>query len=162
MYLARLHSEIRDFFLYHPSEKIESIYFGGGTPSLLSLEEIEDILGVLRQLATFAPDIEISMEMFPKNVEEKYVAGLSFLGVNRLSVGIQTLQESSLACIGRTSITDIYETLDILKRCYPHRVSVDFIAGLPHTNAQTTQQDIQTILEKYPNIGHISLYMLEE
>ena len=110
-YIAALKSEIRKKFEKHNFPSIETIYFGGGTPSVLKISEVTDILSAFPD-----GDKEISFECNPENVNTEYLHGLFTLGINRISIGVQSLNDSSLKIIERKSSENIFSALDSVKK----------------------------------------------
>ncbi len=160
-YLGALESEIREFFAWR-KENLESIYFGGGTPSVLEISDISRILSVFRESGMFSENIEIILEANPEDISFEYVEGLKNIWVNRLSLGIQTLNEKSLSEIGRKPQNTIYCALESLETSGFQNVNMDFIIGLPYVKKWETIENIQELLGKYSCIKHVSIYMLEE
>jgi len=139
-------------------KKITSIFFGGGTPSLMSAALVGDILHQISQQWGIAEGVEITLEANPTSVEAKRFAGYRTAGVNRLSVGIQAMNDADLKALGRMHTVD--EALDAFKlaqRVFP-RVSFDLIYARPH------QTEAQWRAELARAIGyaddHMSLYQL--
>jgi len=106
-YLVLLRQEMQDFFSTSQRESIQSIYFGGGTPSLLSIDEISTLLDIVRHPGQMSDGCEISIELHPEDVSKPYLKGLHALGINRVSLGVQTLNAQSLDAISRVSLTSV-------------------------------------------------------
>ncbi|MCD5380404.1 radical SAM family heme chaperone HemW [Candidatus Gracilibacteria bacterium] len=166
-YVRYLCKEITDSTCNN-SQKIVTIYFGGGTPGVLSLKQLERIFTTLRQKYIFSNDIEISLESTPDKVTVENIQGWSKFGVTRLSMGVQTLNNKSLQAIGRGNKGDIDIALKNIDTVFSNNsstnleVSLDFIIGLPHVEKGETKKDIQYILEKYSFVKHVSTYLLED
>ncbi|MFA5916998.1 MAG: radical SAM family heme chaperone HemW [Candidatus Gracilibacteria bacterium] len=153
---------------------LNSIYFGGGTPTSLSNSQLEKIILALKNRFGFEKDIEITLETTINNITEENLIIWKKIGINRLSIGIQTLNNQSLKEIGRPAKEEILKKLDIIKRDPSSKkrpvssgnisltISIDFIIGLPYVKKGELLQDLKFIIEKYDFINHISLYMLEE
>ena len=140
---------------------IESIYFGGGTPSVLSVTKIKEILDCFPK-DRFAGNIEITIEANPEDIMEEWALGVRNLGVNRLSLGIQSLNDMTLETVRRGGSAGIFRALEILKITGWDNVNVDFILGLPHTKSGETLAAIRSLHAKFPNIRHTSVYFLEK
>lgn len=140
---------------------VESIYFGGGTPSVLSIIQINEIISVFREYWNLE-NAEITLEMNPENVSEKYVRWLKEIWINRISVWVQSLNNKTLQEIWRSENEIIFEALENLKKAEFENVWVDFIIGLPHVIKWEIKKDIEKILRENYNIKHVSIYMLEE
>ncbi|MBX9808942.1 coproporphyrinogen III oxidase family protein [Candidatus Gracilibacteria bacterium] len=164
-YLEYLKKEIRTYFLNYTHNNLDkTIYFGGGTPSILSHEEIREILESFPFYKN--NQTEITLESNPEDISEKYVEGLIELGINRLSMGIQTLNDQSLTEIHRSDKHSIIQALEDLQKAISKKgnisVNIDFIVGLPYTQKGEILQAIQEIHKKYSYITHTSVYMLED
>ena len=140
------------------SEPLESIFFGGGTPSLMPPALVERLLGEARQLWSFAPGIEITLEANPSSVEAANFAALAAAGINRVSLGLQALDDEALHFLGR--LHDAREALDALETAqrYFARVSFDLIYARPDQTAAHWQAELRRALGL--GTGHLSLYQL--
>lgn len=165
LYIAFLRKEIRDFFAgWDPvisAEMVESIYFGGGTPSVLSPDQIGAILSEF-PADVFSEDIEICLEANPEDITASWSDAILELGVNRISLGVQTMNPDSLEAISRSSPDTIVSALRILSATGHQNVNIDFILGLPHVLSGETLRDIQFLHEMFPAIRHTSVYFLEK
>ncbi len=125
-YIAALITEIQAS--EESKNKASTIYFGGGTPSVLTEEEIRVILDCFKR----DENTEISFECNPEDISESYLLSLKELGINRLSVGIQSLRDDILQKIGRTRTNkeNICRGLELVKQYFPN-FSIDLIIGLP-------------------------------
>ena len=140
----------------YKDEKLETLYFGGGTPSLLSIDEFESLL----KLFKLADNAEITVEANPDSVNFEYFQGLRNLGVNRLSLGSQTFDDEILKLIGRRHNSDqIKFAVDLAQKAGFDNISLDFIYGLPTQSEQGFERDLKTAVSL--NIQHISLYGLK-
>lgn len=164
-YVACLRREIRGFFANGDRtgsrDRIESVYFGGGTPSVLSPERIADILSEF-PIDLFSPNAEICLEANPEDISPEWSEGVFRLGINRISLGVQTLNPESLTAIGRSRPESVGIALGILSATGYPNVNVDFILGLPHVKPGETLRDIRSLHEKFPKIRHASVYFLEK
>lgn len=144
-----------DFYLKEAGErKVTTVFFGGGTPSLMHLKTVEKLL----QKLNLERDAEVTLEANPTSVEAGKFRGFRDAGVNRVSLGIQSLNENSLKFLGRKhSANEAIKAAEIAAGIFP-RHSVDFIYALP---SQTTESWLAE-LEEAMNLagGHISLYQL--
>ncbi|MDD2487499.1 MAG: radical SAM family heme chaperone HemW [Candidatus Gracilibacteria bacterium] len=158
-YLDHLKQEIIGF---SSGKSFNSIYFGGGTPSILSIKQIDSIINAFKNQGKISADAELTLEMNPEDISIDYINGLKEIGINRLSVGIQSLNERTLSEIGRCDIQTVLKGLDILNLGIIENVGLDFIIGLPYEKKGDKMKDISNILYKYGFVRHISVYMLEE
>lgn len=152
-YLNALKKEIKH---YYKSEQLDTLYFGGGTPSLLSAEEFGEIL----QLLNFTEETEITVELNPENLTTSYLKDLKTLGINRLSIGCQTFNDEILQQIGRKhSASDVENAVKLAQEAGFENISLDFIYGLPN---QSTEMFVNDLMHaKNLGIHHISLYGLK-
>ncbi|MGI8787468.1 MAG: radical SAM family heme chaperone HemW [Pyrinomonadaceae bacterium] len=166
-YVAALVKEIENFqfsksAIRNPQSAIpiDTIYFGGGTPSLLSAGQLEKILKIVRQKFSVAADSEITMEMNPATVSLETLKAYKSLGVNRASFGAQTFDDAELKRLGRRhSASDVRETIELLRAANFSNVSFDLIAGLPRQTLPDWEGNLNEALKLQPE--HLSLYLLE-
>ena len=142
----------------HRSIELKSLFFGGGTPSLMPPQIAADIIDCAAGLFKIAEDIEITAEMNPTSIETEKLSAFSDAGINRVSVGIQSLDEAGLKFLGREHDTkEALCALAAAKKFFP-RVSADLIYGLPNqTTAKWTEQ-LNSLLSF--ELGHMSCYQL--
>ena len=145
--------------------KQETIYFGGWTPSVLSHSEVREILECFPFYGESG--IEITMEMNPEDVTPEYISWVLALGINRISLGIQTLNETSLKEIHRSDRNTILSALSSIWSWIKQSESnislnIDFILGLPFVKPWETLAGIQELHTRFPLITHTSVYMLED
>ena len=158
LWQASLLADMRHEAAVAGEEKLESIFFGGGTPSMMPPQLVEALLKEAEQLWGFAPDIEITLEANPSSVEAANFAGLATAGVNRISLGLQALEDEALDFLGR--LHDVAEGLAALEVAQTHfgRVSFDLIYARPG------QSETQWAAELARALGfgteHLSLYQL--
>ena len=136
----------------------KTIYVGGGTPSLLSEKQIDFLFSELLNLSCKAP-LEVTMEANPSDVTESLLDAASSSGVTRISCGIQSFSDRSLCRVRRRSrLSDVYRALSLLKKKWPHALSVDMIARLPEETDASFASGLETLVAYGPD--HISLYSL--
>ena len=137
---------------------VVSVFFGGGTPSLLSPAAIDELLAAFRALAMLAPDAEITLEANPGTVEAEKFAGFRAAGVNRLSLGIQSFNDAHLQALGR--IHDAAEAKRAAHLASQHfeTFNLDLMYGLPGQTHAQALADIETALSLSPT--HLSCYQL--
>lgn len=158
-FVERLLKEIRSYGdSRYASEQIQTIYFGGGTPSLLEPKQIEQILAALR--STFSPDFrEITFEVNPDDVHPEFLAALKALGITRLSMGVQTFQPELLQFMNRAhSREEALRCLELIKEIGFKSYTVDLIYGNPGQSAEDLAADLDLLLGFHP--PHISAYSL--
>lgn len=141
------------------SWSLSSVYFGGGTPSLLKPEQIGQILSWIREAGfKFAKDCEITIEINPATVNGPQMEALLKMGINRFSVGLQTMKDEHLQFVKRKHSSQ--DTLDTLKliQSFGVNYSVDLLFALPHQTLKELDRDLDQILELRP--PHVSPYCL--
>jgi len=141
---------------------LKSIYFGWWTPSILEIDQLWRIINALKNNFSFDKEIEINIEATPITVTKENIIWWKKLWINRLSIWLQSLNNSTLLEIWRWEKWNIIDALDKLDSVWFNNVSVDFIIGLPYVKKSETKRDIDYILNRYDFIKHISIYMLEE
>ncbi|KAJ7315971.1 hypothetical protein JRQ81_002133 [Phrynocephalus forsythii] len=140
-------------------QRITSVFFGGGTPSLASPLTIAAILDHISQCAYLPAGTEITLEANPASADALCLADFKKAGVNRLSIGIQSLDESVLKLLGRNhTVCDALRTLEEAKKLFPGWVSVDLIFGTPGHTVALWMQDLKAMLAMCDD--HLSLYQL--
>jgi oxygen-independent coproporphyrinogen-3 oxidase len=138
----------------------DTIYFGGGTPSMLSPNQLERILTAVRRRFPIDDSSEITMEMNPGTVTLDRLRNFRELGVNRASFGAQTFDDHELARLGRShSVSDTLRTFDDLRTAGFENVSFDLIAGLPGQTLSQWERNVEQALSLRPE--HLSFYLLE-
>jgi oxygen-independent coproporphyrinogen-3 oxidase len=151
-------ADMRCEFELAKGETLTSIFFGGGTPSLMPPDLVARLLGEAERLWGFAPDIEITLEGNPSSVEAANYADLAMAGVNRVSLGLQSLDDEALRFLGRLhDAKEGYAALDVAQKHFA-RVSFDLIYALPGQTAAFWSSQLQHALSF--GTGHLSLYQL--
>ena len=157
-----VHALVRELEIrkdYLDNEEIETIYLGGGTPSQLSKEELEEIFAHIYKVYKVTPDAEITLEANPDDLTPEYVSMLRTLPFNRISMGIQTFQEETLKLLHRRHTAQ--QAIEAFKRCREagfQNISIDLMYGLPGETLGTWEQDLQQAIALHPE--HISAYHL--
>ena len=156
-YVSALTKEIENFPTAHAAD---TIYFGGGTPSLLTPTQLEKTLKAIYKKFNIAADSEITMEMNPATVTLETLKDYKNLGINRASFGAQTFDDAELKRLGRKhTAADTRETIELLRRANFDNVSFDLIAGLPRQTLKDWERNLDEALNLQPE--HLSLYLLE-
>ncbi len=140
------------------SERIRTVYFGGGTPSLLSAKQLESILSALESVFRI-DSVETTIEMNPDDVQEKYLRHLKGLGFNRVSMGVQSFDPDLLKFMNRAHTTDeANKALHLIQKTGFPSFTADLIYGNPGQDAESLAKDIETLLSYVP--PHVSAYSL--
>lgn len=157
-YACGLINEIRTS--HYSRETVDTIYFGGGTPSLLAQSQLDRILSTLYDNFKIADGPEITLEINPGSATPEKLRAFRSLGVNRASFGAQTFDDAELAKLGRSHNTaDALRTFADLRDAGFANVSFDLIAGLPGQTLAGWQRNIKQALDLAPE--HLSFYLLE-
>ena len=152
-YLSALITEIKTRY---KNEKLTTIYFGGGTPSLLETEDLKRILSCFN----YDKNSEITIEINPETVTKEKLVGIKNIGFNRISLGVQTFDNNLLTAIGRKHTEEkIYEAIEIIKNSEFNNISIDLIYGLPNQTIAGFKKDINKAIKL--GIQHISSYGLK-
>ncbi len=138
---------------------VHSIFFGGGTPSLLSTQQVEQVVSAVRQAFRLSPDPEITLEANPGTVGLEYLEEIRRAGVNRLSLGAQSARPSDLRLLERThSFLDVIHAVREARQAGFTNLNLDLMFGLPHQTLVAWQESLSRTLGLEPD--HVSLYAL--
>jgi len=143
---------------------VDSVYLGGGTPSLLAPQQLERIFLALRRSFDVARDAEITLEAAPGQIADDVLASAMALGVNRVSLGVQSFVDKECASVGRLhSEQECIEEIKRLRAAGVAEVGADLIAGLPYQTAQSWDHSLDVVagLGAEGALTHLSVYMLE-
>jgi oxygen-independent coproporphyrinogen-3 oxidase len=153
---------IRDFDIEAPrleDRVIDTVFFGGGTPSLFPPEDFARLLGALRQRIAFAPDAEITLEANPGTIERGRFSGYAEAGINRVSLGAQTFDPRALERLGRIhSAEDTHRAVAELRAAKLDNFNLDLMYALPEQSLQEALNDVNIACSLAPS--HISYYQL--
>ncbi|MBU1698391.1 MAG: radical SAM family heme chaperone HemW [Proteobacteria bacterium] len=140
-------------------EKINTIYFGGGTPSLLPVKDVDMLLQTIGDKFLVSRDVEITFEVNPGTINLNYLKELKNTGINRLSIGAQSFNEDKLRFLSRIhTVKQAVKTINGAGTAGFDNISMDFIYGLPFETQTMWQQDLKQALGMSPS--HLSCYML--
>ncbi len=160
-YARAVRQEIKAFGKRWGRLSIPTVYFGGGTPSLLSLELLSHILEATRSSFHVAHDAEITLEANPGTVTMAYLRGIRDLGINRLSLGVQSAHDHELRLLGRIHTrSQAWETVRSARAAGFENLNLDLIFGLPGQDLAHWRQSLETILGNGLRPEHLSLYAL--
>lgn len=158
-YVQALLDDLEADLSYVQGREIQTIFIGGGTPSLLSVEAFKNLLSGLQEKVTFVKDIEITMEANPGTFEAEKFAGYRKLGINRLSIGVQSFADHQLKHLGR--IHDGQQAVAAIKMAKEagfDNFNIDLMHGLPDQSEAQALADIQQAIDLGPT--HLSWYQL--
>ena len=157
-YVAALIADLQSALPLIWGRPVVSVFFGGGTPSLLSPAAIDELIAAFRSLAMLAPDAEITLEANPGTVEAEKFAGFRSAGVNRLSLGIQSFNDEHLKALGRIhGATEARRAAQLAGEHFD-AFNLDLMYGLPGQIHEQALTDIETALSFSPS--HLSCYQL--
>lgn len=160
-YVQALCREIREERKSYVNYKIETIFLGGGTPSLLSGEQLDRILGTVFDAYQVADDCEISMEVNPGTVTKEKLKAYKRAGVNRLSIGMQSAVEEELQSLGRIhSSEDAFDTYDLAVKTGFNNINIDLMSAIPGQTKESWKESLKRILDLEPAPAHVSAYSL--
>ena len=156
-YIAALIKDIQlTASTYQP---LKTVFFGGGTPSLLSPQQLSRIIKAIAFRFGIAKDAEISMEIDPGTFNRDRLLGYLEAGLNRFSLGVQTFDEELLKICGRShTLTDVMQAIEIIKQLNIDNFSLDLISGLPHQTLKQSKTSLDTAIAIAPK--HLSCYDL--
>lgn len=144
---------------YLKNESLETIYFGGGTPSLLTPEMFKQIFTAIYELFNVAKNAEITFEANPDDINPIYLEGISTLPFNRISMGIQSFDDVDLKAVNRRhTAKQAKEAVKIAQKAGFNNISIDLIYGLPNQTLESWQKQIEQAF--HLNVQHISVYGL--
>src|ERR1044071_8211454 len=159
-YVRAVAREVTAFRSTEDITDVDTIYFGGGTPSLLTPAQVAHILGSVRDRFRVAGDAEVTMEMNPGTVTPDALREFRALGINRASFGAQTFDDLELKRLGRThTADDVRRTFSLLREAGFTNISFDLIAGLPSQTLAGWSNNLTQALALRPE--HLSFYILE-
>jgi oxygen-independent coproporphyrinogen-3 oxidase len=158
-YIDQLLADLTADLLLIPQRTIETIFIGGGTPSLLTAQAIGDLLKGIRERVPLAPQLEITLEANPGTVEQERFIGYQAAGVNRFSIGVQSFNPDSLSHLGRIHSPEAATQAVQLAMSLPvTRVNLDLMHGLPHQSLEQALYDLEQAVYLAPT--HLSWYQL--
>ncbi len=158
-YVAAVLSDLRAEVARAPDRELSSIFIGGGTPSLFSGEALQSLLDGVRDMIALGSDCEITMEANPGTAESSRFAAYRNAGVNRLSLGVQSLCDNSLKLLGRVHGADeARRAYDMARGAGFENINLDMMFGLPQQSTQAALADLQQLIDLQPE--HISWYQL--
>ena len=150
--LERQSADVRD-------RRVQSVFLGGGTPSLLSRDQVKSVLGTVKACFTLLPNAEITLEANPNSADRSVFAAYREAGVNRLSIGVQTTDRRGLRVLGRQhEAVDADAAVQAAAAAGFERLSVDLIFGWPGQTTEIWKRDLEAA-ERWP-VDHLSLYSL--
>lgn len=156
-YIAALIKDIQLSYSYN--QPLTTVFFGGGTPSLLAPNQLKQIIQAIALQFGIKRDAEVSMEIDPGTFDRDRLLGYLDAGVNRFSLGVQTFDEELLKICGRShNLTEVMQAIEIIKQLEVANFSLDLISGLPYQTLKHCQTSLQQAIAIAPR--HLSCYDL--
>ena len=144
---------------YLENEIIETIYFGGGTPSLFEIDEVQSIIEKIHSAYTVSLDAEVTLETNPDDISNEKLKGWKEIGINRLSMGIQSFFEEDLQWMNRAhNATQAKQSIELAQQSGFDNISIDLIYGMPLLSNEKWRENVDTAIAF--NIPHLSCYAL--
>lgn len=141
------------------SEEINTIYFGGGTPSVLLIDELKDLLNIIYQNYQVAENAEITLEANPDDLSQAILSALKQIGFNRLSMGVQSFSEADLKLMNRRhGVMQAVQSVKWAKTAGFSNISIDLIYGLPKQTIEEWERNVRIAVEL--DVQHVSAYNL--
>ena len=141
------------------SDEINTIYFGGGTPSVLLIDELKDLLNIISEHYRLGENAEITLEANPDDLTQAILSALKQIGFNRLSMGVQSFSESDLKLMNRRhGVMQAIQSVKWAKRAGFSNISIDLIYGLPNQTIDEWERNVRIAVEL--DVQHISAYNL--
>ncbi len=159
VYLQTLEKEMHVRADYLQGEAVRTIYFGGGTPSLLAVEQLKRVFDGLAANFDLARVEEVTLECNPDDLSDAFLHDLQSLPINRLSIGVQSFNDDELRAVARRH--SARQAVEAIERCQQNgfaNISVDLIIGLPHQTRESYRQSLAQVLAL--GVQHVSVYVL--
>jgi len=161
IYISALIEEIKEKSISYNQRTVMSIFFGGGTPSILSGEEMISIMSVIKTNYHLSDSCEITMEMNPGTVDKSKIEGYVRAGINRVSIGLQSANDDELRRLGRIhNYEEFLEAYQLVNEAGIHNVNVDLMSGIPGQTIASFKDTLHKVLSLKPALNHISAYSL--
>ncbi len=159
-YISALINEIKATSKEFADKKFNSIFIGGGTPSLLDGENASRLFSAIFDNFNIDPDVEFTTEANPESLKADYLTAFTSFDGNRISLGVQSLCDAECKAVGRITDKDkVFKAIDLAKKFGIKNISCDLILGLPDQNAKSLLHSISSLIEL--EIRHLSLYSLK-
>ncbi len=159
-FISSLACEIESCAASNPIQKLDSVFMGGGTPSLLMGEQFAAIMNAVRKSFVLTADCEISLEANPGSLSSARLAAYMDAGLNRISLGIQSFVEEELIILGRAhGIEENYAAIELIKKAGVNNFNLDLICGVPGQSLSSLESSVNLVLDAAPD--HISAYILQ-
>ncbi len=153
-------NEIKNISFFTNLREVNSIYFGGGTPSLIRAELIENLISYIDRNFNLSSRAEITMEANPSSINYENLYNFKLAGINRISLGVQSFKDNELKFLGRDHNSDeAKKAIKYIEKLYD-KANLDIIYGIPNKDVLTFKNDLNEILTYALSLGHLSIYQL--
>lgn len=158
-YVTALVAEIRQYQKLAENYRVTTIFFGGGTPSILSGGQMKEVFDALRDVFEIQADAEITMEANPGTVTKENLQAYRACGINRISFGLQSVDDKELKLLGRVhTMRQFEESYDLARKAGFQNINVDLISAIPGQTVASWEHTLDTVIRMNPE--HISAYSL--
>lgn len=158
-YVTALVAEIRQYQKLAENYRVTTIFFGGGTPSILSGGQMKEIFAALRDVFEIQADAEITMEANPGTVTKENLQAYRACGINRISFGLQSVDDKELKLLGRVhTMRQFEESYDLARKAGFQNINIDLISAIPGQTVESWEHTLDTVIRMNPE--HISAYSL--
>ena len=158
-YVESLCEKIRSYEEFAKAYRVVSIFVGGGTPSILEAEQMKEIFNSIKETFKLTCDAEITVEMNPGTVTSEKLITYRECGVNRLSIGLQSVNNHELKALGRIhTYEEFLETYQMAREAGFGNINIDLISAIPHQTVESWRESLEKVVELNPE--HISAYSL--
>ena len=158
-YVTALVAEIRQYQKLAENYRVTTIFFGGGTPSILSGGQMKEIFDALRDVFEIQADAEITMEANPGTVTKENLQAYRACGINRISFGLQSVDDKELKLLGRVhTMRQFEESYDLARKAGFQNINIDLISAIPGQTVESWEHTLDTVIRMNPE--HISAYSL--
>ncbi|MFI3171766.1 MAG: radical SAM family heme chaperone HemW [Eubacteriales bacterium] len=158
-YVEALLFEIECYRELANNYKVTTIFIGGGTPSILSIENMSQIIQLIKDIFYITQDVEFTIEINPGTVDEEKIRAYQSLGINRFSIGLQATNNMELKTLGRIHTYEKFlETYELSRKCGINNINIDLISSIPNQTVESWNLTLEKVVKLEPD--HISAYSL--
>lgn len=160
-YMDCLIQEIRRESVSYVNYQVQTIFIGGGTPSLIPIRKLKEMMKTVYDCYIVLSDAEITIEVNPGTVSEKKLIAYGQMGINRLSIGLQSVHDRELSLLGRVhGSNEFFQTYEWAAKSGFSNINIDLMSGIPGQTLESWQETLKSVLSLHPQPTHISAYSL--
>lgn len=153
--------EIRRESKSYVNYQVQTIFIGGGTPSLIPVGKLQEMMRTVYDCYIVSPDAEITIEVNPGTVSEEKLIAYRQIGINRLSIGLQSIHDRELSLLGRVhGSNEFFQTYEWAAKSGFSNCNIDLMSGIPGQTLESWQETLESVISLYPQPAHISAYSL--